>query len=308
LEKAMQIQFIESFLQLYKDRNITKASAKLFITQQGLSRQIRSLERELNVSLFDRSRSGVSPTDICEEVFPHLRKVHEEYLAAARTIEASLQAAGKNSVRIAFAIGISNCVNTDFLFDYQKAHKDVRIEIEEWAQPVCVEKLLNGELELAFLVNPIDQKLLRCVPLAEDYMFAAIHRDHPLAAADTPLEFSQLDRENIITGSPDNALRRLFDRYCELTGIKPRIIVSSSYSLNFVNAMTENAGIATVTSAMAARITNPAIVIRRLLTPEPGVMYCCVPLRVERDKERLSVFRYIKDYFETTPMDRFKET
>jgi DNA-binding transcriptional LysR family regulator len=235
LEKAMQIQFIESFLQLYKDRNITKASAKLFITQQGLSRQIRSLERELNVSLFDRSRSGVSPTDICEEVFPHLRKVHEEYLAAARTIEASLQAAGKNSVRIAFAIGISNCVNTDFLFDYQKAHKDVRIEIEEWAQPVCVEKLLNGELELAFLVNPIDQKLLRCVPLAED---------------------------------------------C----------------------------IATVTSAMAARITNPAIVIRRLLTPEPGVMYCCVPLRVERDKERLSVFRYIKDYFETTPMDRFKET
>ncbi len=304
----MQIQFIGSFLQLYRDGNMTKASAKLNITQQGLSRQIKSIERELNASLFERSRSGVSPTEICVKIHPHLKRMHDEYLAATGSIAASRLSAARSPVRIAFAIGISNCVNTDFIFEYQKAHRDARIEIEEWAQPVCIEKLLAGDLELAFLVNPFDGKLIRSIPLAEDYMFAAMHRDHPLAATDTPMGFSLLDGENIITGSPDNALRGLFDHYCELTAIKPRIIVSSSYSLSFVNAMTENAGIATVTSAMAARISNPDIVIRRLLAPEPGVMYCCAPLRAGRDRELLAVIRYIEDYFKSTPMNRFKET
>jgi DNA-binding transcriptional LysR family regulator len=157
-------------------------------------------------------------------------------------------------------------------------------------------------------VNPFDKSLFRSFPLAEDYMFAAIHRDHPLAAVDTPLDFSALDGERIITGAPDNALRALFDHFCALAGIEPQVIVSSSYSLNFANAMSENVGITTVTSAMAARITNPDIVIRRLLTPEPGVMYCCTPLNAGREKERSALLRYVRNYFETTPMHRFKET
>ena len=239
--------------------------------------------------------------------YPHFQKMYDEYAAVLETIDAAGKEE-KKSLSIAFAYGLSNCINTDFIFDYQKEHTEINMKIEEWSQSICIQKLLKGELQLAFLVTPIDQKLFRSFSLAEDYMFAAIHKNHPLAAEDTPFDFSRLDGEKIITGAPENALREMFDYFCEVTNISPRIIVSSSYSLNFVNAMTENAGIATVTSAMARRITNPDIVIRRLLTPEPGLMYCCTPHQTKCGKELTGLLRYVKRYFENMPEKRFKET
>jgi len=303
----LQLKAIESALKLYAERNVTRASAELFITQQGLSRQLRALEEELGVVLFERSRSGLVPTAICERLMPRFKAMQEEYLAAKREIEAHSRGRGRPALPVAFAIGLSHCLDTDFIFDYQKSRREAGIAIEEWSQPACVKKLLSGELELAFLVDPFDRRLVKGIPLAEDYMFAALHRDHPLAASDKPMPFALLDGEDIITGAPDNALRGLFDHFCALTGIKPRIIVSSSYSLNFANAMREDAGIVTVTSRMAASLANPDLVVRRLLTPKPGLMYLCHAAKAPASRERSALIRYVKDYFDATPMARFKE-
>lgn len=303
----MQVKFLESLLELCREPNITKASARLCISQQGLSRQVKAIERELDAILFERSRQGVVPTEICEKIRPHLERIHDEYTLVLEAIEAGRSEESFASLSVAFAIGLSNCLSTDFLFDYQKSHRELSIEIVEWSQAVCVQKLLRGELDLAFLVNPQSEGRFHAWPLAEDYMFAAIHRDHPLAVSASPMEFALLDGEKIITGSPDNALRELFDRYCSIAGIAPRVIMSSSYSLSFVNAMTEPVGIATVTSAMAAKVTNPAIVIRRLLAPEPGVMFCCTPLHARHERACSALLRHVRHYFAAGSIRRFKE-
>ena len=59
----MELRQIQYFIQLYKDKNITKASKNLFISQQGLSKSINKLEDELGFFLFERSSSGVIPTE-----------------------------------------------------------------------------------------------------------------------------------------------------------------------------------------------------------------------------------------------------
>ena len=58
----MELRQIEFFLQLYKDRNITVASQNLYISQQGMSKSIANLEKEVGFPLFKRSLSGVKPT------------------------------------------------------------------------------------------------------------------------------------------------------------------------------------------------------------------------------------------------------
>ena len=55
----MELRQIEFFLQLYKDRNITVASQNLYISQQGMSKSIANLEKEVGFPLFKRSVSGV---------------------------------------------------------------------------------------------------------------------------------------------------------------------------------------------------------------------------------------------------------
>ena len=64
------MKVIEAFLTLYEARSFSRASRTLFITQQGLSRQIRALETEVGQTLFDRSCMGAQPTEVAHRLYP----------------------------------------------------------------------------------------------------------------------------------------------------------------------------------------------------------------------------------------------
>ncbi|MFA9422299.1 MAG: LysR substrate-binding domain-containing protein [Sedimentibacter sp.] len=297
----MQIKFVESFLKLYEELNISKASKKLFISQQGLSQQIQSLEKELDIVLFERSKSGVIPTEVCTEIHPHFQNMYMDYSKIVESIE-NYKKNQRKYISVAFAYGISNGINTNFIFDYKKNNSNINVEIQECSKQVCIEKLLKNEIDIAFLVNPFNTKLFNSFPLAEGYMYVAMHKDHPFAKYESPIDFSFLDGQTIITGSKENSLREIFDYFCTLTNIQPHIMLSSSSSLKFVNSMVENMGIATVTMAMVSQINNPNIKIKRLLTPEPGYLFCCTSLSSKFNNEVDSLLKYIKEYFKLTPI------
>ena len=74
----MELRQIEFFLQLYKDRNVTVASQNLYISQQGMSKSIANLEKEIGFPLFKRSVSGVGPTTEARELHIYLVTMKQE--------------------------------------------------------------------------------------------------------------------------------------------------------------------------------------------------------------------------------------
>ena len=298
----MQIKAIESFVCLYRERNMTKASAKLFISQQGLSRQIQALEKELDAALFVRSNLGVEPTEACKLLFPSLNRMYNEYLNSLSTLQEFKKKEG-NTYSIAFAYGVTNSLSADFMFDYQKQNPRINLEIEEWSQTTCIQKLINKELDAAFLVSPLDPKLIDCKPLIEGEMMIAVHMTHHLASETGPIVFEELNGENLITGVHENAVREVMDYFCQKTGIRLHVLISSSNNLNFINLMTEKIGVAPLTQTMAARITNPEIVLRRVIIPERPFLYYCTPRDGERCKAITEIQRYAENYFKTTPTE-----
>lgn len=298
----MQLKVINSFICLYKEQNISKASAKLYISQQGLSRQIQVLENELNVSLFTRSNTGVAPTEICQILYPYFQSMYDQYQLSQETL-ADYRKKKSREHTLAFAYGVTNSISSDFLFDYQKQHPKSNLEIEEWSQAACVQKLVNNELDTAFLSTPLDTKLVRATPLVEGYMFIAVHKSHPLATSRVPIDLKSLDGESIITGVPENAIRQTMDYFCSKVGIHLRVLVSSSNNLNFINSMTKNIGIAPITQTMAMRITNPEIVVRNVILPEPAYICYCTPLGAPKSRELTELQRYVENYFVQTPTE-----
>ncbi len=292
----MQIKFLESFLVLYEELNISKACKRLYITQQGLSRQIQALEKELDVILFERSKNGVIPTEIGNKLHPYYKDIYHKYTASLNEIHKH-KLCTNSSLSVAFAVGLSNATDTSFLNNFQLTHPEIELNIFEFSKEVCIENLKAGKLDLGFLVNPFDTAPFDSFPLAEGFMYAAIHKDHPLSSYPEPLDFSYLDREKIIIGSPQNALRELFDYFCKLENINPHIIISSSYSFSIINSTEENNGIAIVTAKMASLITNPNIIIKQLKSPTPGYMYCTV-LKQEDNSHAVDLLvNYLKEKF-----------
>lgn len=302
----MHIRYIESFLVLYEEGNISKACQKLFITQQGLSRQIQTVEKELGTILFERAKSGVVPTEVCMKIHPHFRTIYDQFIQS-KQIVSHHQADTKKPITIAFAYGISQGLNTDVIMDFQRKNPDIHFKIKEWSKSVCMEKLKNNDIDMALLVNPFDMNLFDTTRLTEGYMYVALHRDHPLANKET-IDFGQLDKETIITGSEENALRELFDHYCDQLDIQPNIMFSSSYSLDIINSSTDQSIMATVTPIMAQKITNPNIRVIRLLTPEPGFLYLCLSKTKKRTKDLNQIRSFIKEYFSHIPVIKLKDT
>lgn len=303
----LQLKVIESFICLYHEKNISKASTKLYISQQGLSRQIQALESEWNVILFNRSNTGVEPTEACKLLYPHFKKMHDEYLLSMSILN-SYKKKKSRSYAVAFAYGITNSLSSDFIFDYQKQHPEVKLEIEEWPQSTCILKLIKKELDAAFLVTPFDQKLIKCNPLIEEKLILGIHKNHPLATSDLPIELKRLNGEKIITGVPENAIRKSLEYFCNKTGIHLNAVVSLGDNLNFVNSMTENIGIAPLTQTMATRITNPEIIFREVILPEKGYVYYCTPNNADKSAELEDLQFYVENYFKTTPIEELLKT
>lgn len=295
----MQMRAIESFLALYEDRSFSKASRRLFITQQGLSRQIQALEKELGKLLFERSHFGAEPTETAHLLYPYYQQIFEIYRASETLLEPTQQ---HTMLRVGFAFGISSAGDPDFLIDFQKLHPDVLVEIQEWSKAECIRKLLHNQLDAAFLINPFPENLFRTCRITGDHMYAAMHKTHPLAADAAPLDFHALDRQMLITGSPENALRQFFDYCCALAQIHPYIRLASSHNLDVVNTMREDMGIATLNSSMALRVTNPDIRIRRLELPCPGYLYGCVPLYCAEESLPAQVIRYAQDHYARHPV------
>lgn len=78
----MRLEQLRYLLELYRTRSFSKAAENVFITQPSLSTAISSLEEELGVKLFERSRTGVYPTSVGEEII----KVASEILQRERRI------------------------------------------------------------------------------------------------------------------------------------------------------------------------------------------------------------------------------
>ena len=68
---------IEIFRTLIKEKNVTRASEKLFVTQSSVTKRIQRMENELGCTLFIRTKKGIIPTPVAEKILSDLCNVQD---------------------------------------------------------------------------------------------------------------------------------------------------------------------------------------------------------------------------------------
>lgn len=90
------------FLAVAEELHFTRAAERLYVSQPALSKQIRSLERQLGVELFRRDRHGVTLTGAGEALLPHSRRVLADWAEGASAV-----AAARSAQRSTLVVGMS---------------------------------------------------------------------------------------------------------------------------------------------------------------------------------------------------------
>lgn len=293
----MQIQAIQSFLTVYETKNMTKASERLFTTQQCISRQIKGIEEELGVLLFVRKKTGMQPTEICHRLFPELQKMISCY-EGARSICSEEKNKGVPKLAIALSAGMSNYIDFSRLLGLVRDYTGQDLFVKELSSGECSKLIINGECDMAFMLEPFDDTTLDHVQIFRDYGYIAIHKSHPLANESGPIPLSALDGMKIITGISTNCATEHFWRYCSQSGVYPRCVASVANTLGYTNMLEQDDIAVTILSRSIDKITNPDIVCRKVVEPElVGSCHCCIRRNCEKTEMLRGLMMNIKDSF-----------
>jgi DNA-binding transcriptional LysR family regulator len=158
--------------------SMTRAAEQLLMTQPAVSHAIRSLERELGVSLLVRRSDGVSLTSVgaavaerASIILSQLESMRADAAAAAETQAHTLRIGGLTSTNAR--------VMPQLLRAFADAHPDVRVTLLEGSDAEVLDWLRTGAVDLA-IVATVEDDLLTA-PLAADDLLVVLGVDHPLA-------------------------------------------------------------------------------------------------------------------------------
>lgn len=141
-------------------RHFATAAEKCFVTQPTLSMQIKKMEDDLGVILFDRSRQPVVPTDIGSRLIAQARVV---LAAAGRLSEiiAEDKAEVAGSLKIGIIPTLAPYLLPLFIGDYIRKYPAVRIEVEEMVSEDIIRSLKQDTIDVGLFVTPYhDEKIV----------------------------------------------------------------------------------------------------------------------------------------------------
>ncbi|WP_237153538.1 LysR family transcriptional regulator [Oryzibacter oryziterrae] len=183
----MDLRHFRYFSAVADEGSVSEAARnRLHTAQPSLSRQLKDLERELGVELFERRVRGVVLTRAGRVFLSHVRRILRQVDDAVSAVrDAPL------TIRVGIIPGLETFVLPDFMRLARDHSGEVEIEVTSNASTALIQDLRDGELDLAF-ARPAETDLdLHFEPIGHSHVIAYLREDHPLAALEA-LTFNDL--------------------------------------------------------------------------------------------------------------------
>ncbi len=177
----MELRQLKYFVAVAEELHFGRAAERLTIVQSAVSQQIRRLERELGVELFDRSPRRVRLTEAGLRFLPAAREV----LAAERAAFGSVAeyAAGRgDTLRVGTSSGMGARLER-VLSEFATLAPGSRIELHSARTRVRLGQVASGELDAAFVrgVEKGSDDRVQLIPVWRDALVVALPAEHPAA-------------------------------------------------------------------------------------------------------------------------------
>jgi DNA-binding transcriptional LysR family regulator len=176
------------FLAVAQERHVTRAAARLHVSQPALSKQLRALERQVGAVLLHRLPRGVELTPAGEALLPHARAILERTDAAARDVAAA-------SLRL--VVGMSTGVGRGLLpavrsrVSSREPPLDPRVRTVAWDDATA--GLADGSSDVAVVWAPVPGRV-RTLEVAREAVCVALPPGHELAGRET-VSFAEIRDE-----------------------------------------------------------------------------------------------------------------
>lgn len=265
----MELRHLRYFVMAATEQNISRAAARLNVSQPAVSRQIRDLEDELGAPLFNRERHGLTLTPAGETALVHAR----EFLRLSNALVDAMRGFGRQGKTLSLKVGFIPSALPGLLAEglktFNHSHPKVCVQIFEMS-PSAQEKALGaGDIDLALLgaASPAQKRRFQTRPIRIAHMAAVVSSDHALASRRT-INLNELGDETFISLDEKHfpkrpeILARLFHR----AQINPNVAVHASGLTELLGLVSAGVGVALVPDDLN-RLAHPGVSFLRLKSP-----------------------------------------
>jgi DNA-binding transcriptional LysR family regulator len=268
--QRMELRHLRYFVAVAEEQNISRAALRLSVSQPPISRQIRDLERELKVELFERNGKKIRLSDAGRIFLAEARQVLSRADDAGEVMR--LISIGKRGrVRVGYAVSPTVELLPKILRVLSRTHPEIRVELSEVSAERTVNGLRDGSLDVALtvLTSPRNFEGLRVETLATCPLRVAMPNGHRLARR-RQVSLKEAAREPIIACSKAQypevhaGLAKIFSGYTRALNI----VEEYDGIMSIIAAVQAGRGIALVFKSV--EILAGQRIVLRPLTPDPA--------------------------------------
>ncbi|MBP1876313.1 HTH-type transcriptional activator CmpR [Ensifer adhaerens] len=208
--KNITFRQLKSILAIEKHAKIVGAAKVLGLTAPAVTLQLKQIEAEAGVSLFDRMAHGMFPTEAGHAVLSAARDIEQRLAQLEEELDAF-----KGVKRGRIAVGAVSTVKyfaQPMLAAFAALYPNIDLELFIERRAETVERLRNRTIDVALLGRPPREFSVRAAIFGEHSLIAVCARHHPLVGRHS-ISKSEIAREHFYLRSPDSGTRVFFDRF-----------------------------------------------------------------------------------------------
>jgi DNA-binding transcriptional LysR family regulator len=245
-ECPMDLKRLRSFVTVAELGGVSRAAAKLHITQPALSRQIRDLQEELDLKLFERVGRRLVLTGEGEELLRDCRGLLGHAGALAERVQ-SLRKGHAGVLKIAVSPNMLGWVFPPFLRHYAERHPEVHVNPVEVLSAEQLAKVEEGEVHFAMNTLPADEQRFASCPLRWFHVVAAAGPAYPIGRG-ALIDIHELAGMPLLVVHSSFATRKAFDAACRLARLNMNVAIESVSPHALLELAEQGHGVAIVPS------------------------------------------------------------
>lgn len=234
----MHLRHLTAFVAVAESLNFSRAAEELHVAQPAVSQQIRALETELGVTLFDRIGKRVSLTDAGRALLPYARQILSMVEAAENEVRERSQLKRGKAI-----LGAPPTVSTHVLparlMQFRQVWPGLEVTLREAGTETLLSQIEEGKVDLAIIAAEITPETVESTPfLTETYILAVSDR-HPFLGKRQTVKLADLSAEPFILFPEGYKLREVTLSACRRAGFEPKVALDGGAmqsALEFVGA------------------------------------------------------------------------
>lgn len=247
----MDLRQLNYFIAVAEERHFGRAAKRLHIAQPPLSQQIRQMEEQLGVKLFDRTTRRVDLTAAGELLLERGRGIVNE----VESLKADVYLVGSGAtgvLRVGFSGSATYSVMPLIVRHAEQTYPGLNLDLHgEMLTPAMESALIERSLDAAILRPPVTSQEIEYRIMQREPLVVAIPSHSPLAE-DRPVAVRELTDQRFVTYPPGSVVYRQTVELCRQAGFRHRVAHIAQETSTVLSFVAAGAGVAVVPASVQA--------------------------------------------------------